>query len=282
MKKVLLATTALTLSAGVAYAEVSLGGSARMGLVYADSDVELSNRIRLDVTASTETTSGISFGANMRIQSSLATAGVFNGVRVYMQTNGIEVAMGNIWGALDSMPGMYPNVGFTGLGWTGIPVSGSFDGYSSSDDGVGGVEVMYTSGAFSGHVSYSDADLGSTEDRLAAYAAYTAGDWTVAAGGQSSPVAGEDLMVLTVGGKVGDYGVGFGISDNDGDKKIALNGSATMGAATVKAIASKADGDDAAFGLGVSYDLGGASLAAGVERDSAGDTMADLGVSFSF
>jgi outer membrane protein OmpU len=34
MKKVLLATTALTLSAGVAYAEVSLSGSARMGLVY--------------------------------------------------------------------------------------------------------------------------------------------------------------------------------------------------------------------------------------------------------
>jgi outer membrane protein OmpU len=34
MKKVLLATTALALSAGVAYAEVSLSGSARMGLVH--------------------------------------------------------------------------------------------------------------------------------------------------------------------------------------------------------------------------------------------------------
>ena len=70
MKKILLATSILAGTAGLAAAEVSLSGSARMGLIYADdgtdSSTAFSSRVRIVFTASGETDSGLSFGASMR------------------------------------------------------------------------------------------------------------------------------------------------------------------------------------------------------------------------
>jgi outer membrane protein OmpU len=64
---------------------------------------------------------------------------------------------------------------------------------------------------------------------------------------------------------------------------MTLAGSATMGATGVSAFVSDEEGaTDMAFGLGLTYDLGGASLGAGVQRDHAGDNAAEVGVSFSF
>ena len=42
------------------------------------------------------------------------------------------------------------------------------------------------------------------------------------------------------------------------------------------------DGADTAYGLGASYDLGGATLAGAIESGFAGETRADLGVRMSF
>ena len=71
MKKVLLATTALALSAGVAYAEVSVSGNARMGLKYDKnaSTTAIEKRMTIDMVGTTETSSGITFGAKLRIRS---------------------------------------------------------------------------------------------------------------------------------------------------------------------------------------------------------------------
>jgi outer membrane protein OmpU len=73
MKKVLLATTVLALSATVAAAEVKVGGNARMGLVYdgnaaspATSKVLFTSRVRVVFTMSGETDGGLSFGASVR------------------------------------------------------------------------------------------------------------------------------------------------------------------------------------------------------------------------
>ncbi len=249
------------------------------------------NRIQLNIDASTETSSGLTFGARTRVRINQDENGALNAPRVYVKSGAIEVAMGNIYGALDSMPGMYDSeVGLTALGDAGVVLNTidsnrawTFDGYSSQGTGANGVEVIYTAGAFTGHLSYSNSDNGSNADRVAAYGAYTMNDWTVALAMQDSDVNEEDKTVLTVGGKVGDYGVGFAAADNDGVQKIALNGSATFGATTVNGfVADDESGTDTAYGLGVSYDLGGAALVGGVESDAVGNTRADMGVSFSF
>ena len=250
----------------------------------------LDNRLQINVDASAETSSGLTFGVRSRIRINENETGALSAPRVYMKSGAIEVAMGNIYGALDSMTGMYNSeVGLTALSDAGVVVNTvgkgdwGFDGYSSQGTGVNGVEAIYSAGAFTGHLSYTDSDLGSDGNRVAAYGAYTMNDWTVALGVQDSDVNSEDKTVLTVGGKVGDYGVGFAAADNDGVQKIALNGSATFGATTVNGfVADDESGTDTAYGLGVSYDLGGAAVVAGVERDAVGITRADMGVSFSF
>jgi outer membrane protein OmpU len=291
MKKVLLATTALALTAGVAYAEVSVTGNARMGLTSNDGTTALEKRMTVNIAGTTETTSGLSLGASMNIRSNENGAAVLSGAKVHLSTGGVTVAVGNIDGAIESMPGIYsPSVGLTGLGWGGLAVntaasSFAWDSYSSSGNGAEGVEVIYSAGAVSAHLSYSDADLGSfgPNDRTAAYVSYAMGDWTVAVGMQDSSLNTEDKTVVTVGGKVGDFGVGFAAADNDGVTKISLNGSATFGGTTVSGyVTDEEDLANNTMGLGIKHDLGGASLVGGVARTATDTTRADIGVSFSF
>jgi outer membrane protein OmpU len=195
--------------------------------------------------------------------------------------------MGNIYGAIDSMPGLYQSeAGLVGNGFGDVGSVAGYDGFQSTD-GAMGVEVIYSAGAFTGHLSYSDDDIGyvngPSNKRTAVYGAYTMGDWTAALGMQDSQNDDEDMTALTVSGKVGDYGVGFSGARADGVTKITLNGSATFGATTVSAFVSDEQyASDTAMGLGFSYDLGGASLVGAVERSTGGDDYADLGVSFSF
>lgn len=292
MKKVLLATTALVLSAGVASAEVAVSGNARMGLQYSGStgNTTLENRITVTFSGSTETTSGLSLGASMNLRADEGNNADTSAARVHLKSGSVEVAVGNIYGAIDSMPGLYSaSAGLTGLGWGGLVSNTTakgnwgWDSYSSSGNGVNGAEVIYSAGAFSGALSYSDSDIGSSANRTAAYGAYTMGDWTVAVGMQDSATNTQDKTIVTIGGKIGDFGVGIAAADNDGESKIALNGSASFGATSVSFyVADEESATDNPMGLGVSHDLGGASLVGGVARTAAGVNQADLGVSFSF
>ncbi len=291
MKKVLLATTALALSAGVAYAEVSVSGNARMGLQSNDGTTTLEKRMTVNFSGAAETTSGMTFGAHLRLRSNEGNALSAGGARVWMSTNGVELSVGNINGALESMPGMYSaSAGLTGLGWGGVlgntAENGSWgwDAYSSSGNGAEGVEVVYSAGSVTAHLSYTDETLGSAANRTAAYVSYAMGDWTVAAGMQDdADDATNDKTIVTVGGTVGGMSVGVGYADNGGETKLALNGSTTFGATTVSAyVASEESASDNPMGVGISHDLGGASLQGGVARTATGVTRADIGLAFSF
>jgi outer membrane protein OmpU len=282
----------MALSAGVAYAEVSINGAARMGVVSSGGTTTLDKRVQLTFAGSTETTSGLTFGASIRVRSEDGNPDAgkgFNGGRVYMSTNGVEVAVGNIYGAIDSLPGLYQSeAGLVGNGAGDVAsiVGFAYDGYSSNGAGSGGVEVMYSAGAMSAHLSYSDATISKNvgaAKRTAAHVAYTAGDWTVALGMQSSSVAAQDLTAVTVSGKIGDIGIGFSAMDADAGRKMTLNGSSSFGATTVSAfVTDDSSAAEAGYGLGLAYDLGGASLVGAVERNTDGSNYADLGVSFSF
>lgn len=258
-----------------------------MGVTHTSTATEFTNRMTVNIDGSTETTSGLTFGARMRLRTNDGdtAATMMSGPRVYVKSGAVEVAMGNIYGAIDSMPNLYHSeVGLIGNGAGDVTIA-SFDAFSSQGNGVNGVEAIYSAGAFTGHLSFSDTDNGSTGNRTAAHVAYTSGDWTAALGMQDSSVAAEDLTAVTVAGKVGDYGVAMSGMDTDAGRKVTLSGSATFGATSVSAFVSDSSlvsATDTAYGLGVSYDLGGAALVAGIERETDGDNYADMGVSFSF
>ena len=73
MKKILLTTTALTMLAGAAAADISISGTARMGVSHnaagANAGTTVNNRMRVNFNGSGETDGGLTFGAHLRIQS---------------------------------------------------------------------------------------------------------------------------------------------------------------------------------------------------------------------
>lgn len=304
MKKILLATTIVAGLAGAAAAEVTLSGSASFGINYNGTRTTLLKRMTVQIDGAGESDSGISYGAMLRLRSNETGTGISNangafggwvsGARVFVKAGGLEVGAGNIWGAIDSMPNLYTaSVGLAdrGLGWHGVVTNvGSsywnWDSFSSSGNGVEGIEVMYSAGSFGAHVSHSDgAGFSGTGGprRTAAYVSYAFGDWTVALGGQTSNVTSQNKTVLTVGGKVGNFNVALAAADNNTVKKYALSGGTTFGATSVNAFVAREDGLTATlWGLGVSHDLGGVALSGGVGSDRAGATNLQAGVGFSF
>lgn len=282
MKKILLATSAVALMAGAASAEIALSGSARMGLVYADtpagSDTEFSSRVRIVFTASGETDTGLSFGASMRAdQNGGNTDGTENGDSTVFISGGFgKLTMGDVGGAADALVGQVSGVGY------------------GPNDALQEIGFVGT-------------------DKTAAYYEYSTGALTFGLGAGQINGGGE----LSVGVKYATdaFSVALAYEDSDLVDAVHLGGSATFGAATLKARISDFDtADDIAwatsidyaidattitafytdfgdsdvqhYGIGAAYDLGGGATVAGgiVQQDAAGvdSTFADVGLKFSF
>lgn len=293
MKKILLTTTALVATAGMAAAEINLGGSARFGLVYNDSaatETQLHNRFTLNIDGSTETDAGVSLFARVRVRGGntgdgATSASGVSAPRVGMSTGGMTLAVGNINGALESMPGLYGGaVGLTGVGWGNVIANANPDGawmwdsFSSAGGGSNGAELIYSMGDFGLHVSHSP-----VSERTAAHISYNFGDWTAAVAVQEGDAAGEDMTVVTLGGSLGDVNVGLSFADFETGDAAQINGSFSLaGGTTVTVYATSSDMSDDAYGLGFTHSLGGATLAGGISNTYAGATVADLGVRFGF
>ena len=322
MKKVLFATTALVATAGVAAADVTFGGYGRFGVLYSsaagpnglaqtfgddgtgDSSVDVTSRFRLQIDATAESDAGVTFGVRVRIEQendeifaapagdgSYNSTGI-NAPRFFARSGGLEVGVGNIFGALEFMPGMYPvDMGLTGLQYEYTPYQYGGDAYDSDGAGAAAtnnaIEVMYSAGDLSVHVSASDG----ARDRVAAHVAYTYSGWTFALGAQDSNSATDTEFAASVGGTVGPAKVSLAYADNgiNGDH-ITLAARFDVGAATnIEAYVSDADTifgtptKNTGYGIDFNHDLGGGtSLRGGVAKLFAGHTVADLGVRFNF
>ena len=131
-----------------------------------DSSVDITSRFRLQIDATAESDAGVTFGARVRIEQendeifgppagdgSYNSTGI-NAPRFFARSGGLEVGVGNIFGALEFMPGMYPiELGFDryavntnthptkfGGDWRTTP---TVTGAASTNNAV---EVMYSAG----------------------------------------------------------------------------------------------------------------------------------------
>lgn len=311
MKKVLLATSALVLTAGAAAADISLSGSARMGLIYADdgtdSSTSFSSRVRIVFTASGETDTGLSFGASVRndqfggnanngSNGSSGNSGTTNGdSTVYISGAFGKLTMGDVDGAADALVGQVSGVG-----------------YGPNDDTqeinfIGTIKTAayyeYSTGALTFGVGVGQMELGG--DTYSVGVKYAADGYSAAIAYETiDEVGGFDMISLGGSATFGGATVKARISDVDVsgiDTAYALSVDYTMGATTLTAFytdyGNSSDGlnpyhqpgnvDVNHFGLGVAYDLGGgATLAGGVTRQnndvSPDATIANLGLKFSF
>ena len=164
MKKVFFASTALVMVAGAAAADVTLSGSANMGLFYNGTTTVVKNEIDVDVNASAETDGGLTLGASIDLDSShnnsatnttdvVTAAGVdttndvfgstIGDPEVFLSYEGLTLTVGDIGEASDQ--GGLKDVGFDDIG---IDDSAEIGAFGSHD-----VSVAYSFGDIAASVS---------------------------------------------------------------------------------------------------------------------------------
>lgn len=326
MKKVLFATTALVMTAGVAAAEVTLSGDGRMGMVYDGNDMQFGSRARVKFTLTGESDAGLSFGGSFRVDhenagGGLASSGTAGSVFV-SGTYG-KLSMGDVVSASEAINGDLYSVGYT---------EGAFGGdqeeidYLTADgnnlDQGSNILYEYTINGFNLAASMSDGSRVTCAGAVAGSLGCSAADLV-------ADDATDIAYSLAVGYDMNGYKLGLGYADNGDASEVVLSGEATFNEFTVKGIyqdlsdvgtgtfewnrtyglAAKyemsngvglqafwrrdeleslvvgvADEDFDSYGIGASYDLGGgATLAGGImDSDYQDDTVADVGVRFTF
>lgn len=321
MKKVLLASTALILTAGVAAADghagIALSGSANAGLTYDEArtgaEVQVFNEVNMVITGSGATDAGLEFGAFVDIdEDSVDDAEVF--------ISGLfgTVTVGGIDPATDGF-------GIADVGFDGIGVDDPAEQFKNA---TAGADILYSYSA-SGLTFTASAEIG-TEESYAVAVTYAAGAFSAGIGyvtdsdgaaldlnddgdtddageakGVGNAVGDNSTITAVAGFSQGAFSVNAIYSDWDGGalsggQGYGVDASFTTGAVTLTAVYSNADGRSAGAGLGDSYGVGfsmplggGLTLAGGIgsirpdaivgaTADTTARTVADLGLTMSF
>lgn len=312
MKKALIASTALVLSAGVAAADVKLSGYGRTALDYQesrDTEAQVSARIRLNVLATTSTDQGVDFGARLRLQWDQGNDGIdrVSPGQIYVTASGFTVAVGNVGTA-------YDNAGLISESEVGLlsrsygNSRGDFYAYESKSYGGEadrlGISVEYAVDALTARFSYVDPDQTTSDgtEEISVSVDYAFNDFALSLGAlkDGAGIDGNDQYFVgayyTIPGT--DNGIGLNWIDNglalnsdnvavDQGKTLVLYGDyvvAPMTTLSAYVANNDADGNetDTAFGIGARYDLGGAYLAGSVERSYSEEVRGDFGVRFNF
>jgi len=306
------ATTALVLTAGMAMAEVKLSGSGRVGLTYNDgrddintnlNNTQVEVRLRFNIDASKETDAGVTFGGRIRMQYDEGNAQAnLSAAYVYAEASGFTVQVGNPNTAYDSVNLMYNSeIGFVGNS-QGNPLGDyfSFDSNSLPSSNYLGIFAAYSVGDLNARLSYITLDqTGATaqDEEISVSFDYKFGQFTVALAYAQDGfgISDNDLLFLGAEYAVNDStNLGLLFNDNGGTATTDIGNTFTLYGNTklasgigLKGYISALDADidpenDIAIGIGADYDLGGATLAGGIESRFNGDTYADIGVNFSF
>jgi len=320
MKKILLASTVLAMTATVAAAEVTLSGDARMGIIdnFGSGDnVAFTSRARVRFTLSGETDGGLTFGASFRAHQAAGAANGTNG-SVFISGAFGKLSMGDVDGAALAATGHVNGVGLTGLGDLNEL---TYLGNGGADTDGGGVDdtsdpsalYEYSAGDLAVYLSVTNpAGISNVaSEEVVAYAigvAYTFGDYKVSAGyemtdGSEGPADVRKQKHFILGGDAtfgavtlqARYGKFSGSSGGVGISADQYSIAATYTMDALSATVFYADNEETtlellprggrkAYGIGASYDLGGgAKVVGGYVKNKTDDEHAfDLGVSMSF
>ncbi|WP_223631863.1 porin [Rhodobacter sp. TJ_12] len=302
MKKVLIATTALVMTAGAAAAEVSLSGNGRMGVVYDGNEWMFSSRARVEFTLSGTTDAGLEFGGSFRADNAVGAAAGTAG-SVFISGAFGRISMGDVTSAPEALFGDLASVGYMGDS-QGTAIYGGTNNipYLTLDNGTqSAVLYEYSAGAFSLAASMDDGVNNATSTKVnqtyAIAGAYTFGNYTVGLGYEvidytAAGVANTTQLELAGVATFGNTDVKAYYADQeDGvvDSALGVSVASTFGATTVAGYVQKVDfvapGDVTWYGLGVDYDLGGGAVLSGAIQDddvTGSDPVANFGVRFNF
>lgn len=296
MKKILLTSTALVLSSGIAAAEVAVTGDGRMGVQsVGGGDIAFSSRIRIIFTATGETDNGLSFGGSIRADNAgkgvdamhnadgenTSSGGGVSGTGGSVHIAGAfgTVTFGDTNGAAKQAVGHAAGVGYTGLGFLNEITY-------IADVGLPTARWDYAIGDLALHAS-ADNPGPAGDQALSGAMAYSIGD--VGFGLGIERLGDNQHVVAGVNAALGDASVKLVFGSNDdnnattSDEQYGASASFASGSATFTAFTSRVNDADH-YGLGATFDLGGgASIVGGfVDGDSLDDASFDMGVTLKF
>jgi len=316
MKKILLTTSALTLLAGAAAADVSVGGYARIGISNSGSTTANYLRNQITFSGSATTDGGLTLGTWTRYRHSASASkfvgtGAFAAPRLSVSNGAMTLTAGNAGGAINANSGMW---GCGSVMWGCADVVGSWDWASTSSTGTGPNVVRLDMALGSASVSVSGGngndteasasvplgggsvgvgyDAGSATAAVAAVTAVTAVAATtdgataavaaVAAADAVAASTAKATISINYSGTMAGMGVGVRMSQSNSKTGYMANISAPVGAGSIYVFAGKNLGQSNNYGLRYNQSLGGgASMQAGA-TSAAGVTTVGAGVAFGF
>jgi len=278
MKKVLLTTSALTLLAGAAAADVSVSGYSRIGI--SNSGSTTSNYLLNQVTFSGSATSdgGLSFTAWTRTRNSAASSkfagtSAFAGPQLTVSNGAVTLAVGNATGAVGSTAG--PAIWGCGAVMWGCADLAGGTWASQSSTGAGTNVVRLDMALGSANVSVSGGNGNDTE--VAMNVPMGSGSVGVGYDQETNP-----FLHVGYSGTAGGLGVGVRASQSNGKTGYMANVTAPIGAGSVYMFAGKTVAGKNNYGLKYSQSLGGSVAMQAGATSADGVTTVGAGLNFSY
>lgn len=289
MKKLLIASTALTAMAGAAFADghtgVSVSGDGRMGVVNDGSNTQVSSRFRVSFTGTGETDTGLTFGGSIRADNAgdRSTASGTNGAagtqgNVYIggsnNTGSWKLSAGDVDSGAAAAVGHLAAVGYSGLG--------SLNSVQYLDQTNSALQLKFSTSGADIYVSTGNSISGTGVRQYAAGLAYAFDAFKFGVGyekngsnNQTSASISADLAGLNLKAIYATKGAGTSAQQG-------ASASYDIDSITATAFYRKNNAGVSNFGVGAAYDLGGgAALKAGFV-DAGSTNFFDLGVTFAF
>ena len=269
LRSSIFATTALVATAGIAAADVTLGGGAVAGLKSTGAgDAFLHYEIDIDIKAAGETDSGLSFGASLEIDE--------------LSTNRFDLTDPNVTAVTDRFGGADPEIFVSGafgtvtLGAVDIATDGlglpdlGFEGIGMDDD----VEALRNAGAADVTYAHSIAGISLT--------------LSYGVGGTTGVDANEGDFGILLGYKFDAFSIEAGVARDDATGDRGMGVELGYSANGISATALWAQQDPAAgaetsgYGLNIGYTIDALTVSASYgDTDVAGDAE-DYGIGFSY
>lgn len=279
MKKVLLATTALTLSAGFASADVSMSGTGGAGVFgAAGADLSVYSGVDLGFSLSGASDTGMTFSASVDMgggqtldvgdfELDTQDMGTDDNTSVAIGVSGVTITLSQ-----NGVDDLYDDDIASDIGISGAMGDLTYSVVTGLEDAdPTSISIGYSAGAISGSVVSSDS--GDAEDASTVTVSYAMGDITVSAESDTDRT-GADTSSVTVTYAMAD---GMTVSLENSEDVNTLGVTYASGAISVAVEADDATAET--WEATMAYDLGGGATF-NLGTNQADTTFAGVGFSF--
>ena len=236
MKKILLTTSALTLLAGAAAADVNLSGYGRIGISTTGGASSQYTRMNLDFSGSSTTDGGVTLTAKTRYRTTGSATGLFSGPQASISNGAMSLTVGNAAGAVAQTAGVW-GCGTVMWGCHDLTDDGWASNWATRSSGGAGPDVIRLDMALGG-ASVSVSGGNGNDAELAVSMPMGAGSVGIGYDNDNADTQ-KAITQVNYSGSVGGMGVGVKLAQQNAVTAYIASVSAPAGGGSVYLFAGK-------------------------------------------